>query len=283
MLRIAVQSKGRLNEDSMSLLEEVGVKLSVGKRQLLTRSSNFPAEILFLRDDDIPKSVADGIADIGIVGENELVEKHANADIVKRLGFSSCRLSLAVPKETKYKGLEWFNGKKIATSYPDILATFLKKNNLKSKIFVISGSVEISPEIGVADAIFDIVSSGSTLVAHHLKEVEVVMESEAVMIANKQLTPLKQTIFEELVFRIEAVQEAAQKKYILMNVPNDKINDIVEILPGMKAPTIMPLVRDGWSSLHTVLDEKRFWDIIGKLKQLGAEGILVLPIEKMIL
>ncbi|MDD3404728.1 MAG: ATP phosphoribosyltransferase [Paludibacteraceae bacterium] len=283
MLRIAVQSKGRLNEDTMNLLEEVGVKLSIGKRQLLTRSSNFPAEILFLRDDDIPKSVAEGIADVGIVGENEYVEKRANADIVKRLGFSNCRLSLAIPKEAKYKGLEWFNGKKIATSYPDILATFLKKNSIKAKIFIITGSVEISPELGVADAIFDIVSSGSTLVAHHLKEVEVIMESEAVMIANKQLTPLKQTIFDELLFRIEAVQEAYNKKYILMNVPNEKIKAIIDILPGMKAPTIMPLVRDGWSSLHTVLDEKRFWDIIGKLKQLGAEGILVLPIEKMIL
>lgn len=283
MLRIAVQSKGRLNEDTMNLLEEVGVKLSIGKRQLLTRSSNFPAEILFLRDDDIPKSVAEGIADVGIVGENEYVEKRANADIVKRLGFSNCRLSLAIPKEAKYKGLEWFNGKKIATSYPDILATFLKKNSIKAKIFIITGSVEISPELGVADAIFDIVSSGSTLVAHHLKEIEVIMESEAVMIANKQLTPLKQTIFDELLFRIEAVQEAYNKKYILMNVPNEKIKAIIDILPGMKAPTIMPLVRDGWSSLHTVLDEKRFWDIIGKLKQLGAEGILVLPIEKMIL
>ncbi|NCA81091.1 MAG: ATP phosphoribosyltransferase, partial [Sphingobacteriia bacterium] len=244
MLRIAVQSKGRLNEDTMNLLEEVGVKLSIGKRQLLTRSSNFPAEILFLRDDDIPKSVAEGIADVGIVGENEYVEKRANADIVKRLGFSNCRLSLAIPKEAKYKGLEWFNGKKIATSYPDILATFLKKNSIKAKIFIITGSVEISPELGVADAIFDIVSSGSTLVAHHLKEVEVIMESEAVMIANKQLTPLKQTIFDELLFRIEAVQEAYNKKYILMNVPNEKIKAIIDILPGMKAPTIMPLVRD---------------------------------------
>ena len=283
MLRIAVQSKGRLNEDSMKLLEEVGVKLSVGKRQLLTRSSNFPSEILFLRDDDIPKTVADGIADVGIVGENELVEKNANAKIVKRLGFSNCRLSLAIPKEADYNGLEWFTGKKIATSYPEILTAFLKKNNLNAKIFVISGSVEISPEIGVADAIFDIVSSGSTLVAHRLNEVEVVMKSEAVMIANNDLTSEKQTILEELLFRIETVQEAAQKKYILMNVPNDKIKDIVEILPGIKAPTIMPLVRDGWSSLHTVLDEKRFWEIIGKLKQLGAEGVLVLPIEKMIL
>lgn len=283
MLRIAVQSKGRLNEDSMKLLEEVGVKVSVGKRQLLTRSNNFPAEILFLRDDDIPKSVADGIADLGIVGENEFVEKRADAKVIKKLGFSRCRLSLAIQKDAKYAGLEWFNGKNIATSYPEILSAFLTKNKINAKIFVITGSVEISPELGVADAIFDIVSSGSTLVAHHLTEVEVVMQSEAIIVANKQLTPEKEAIVDELLFRIAAVQEAENKKYILMNVPNEKIEEIVKILPGIKAPTIMPLVREGWSSLHTVLDEKCFWNIISQLKLHGAEGILVLPIEKMIL
>ena len=283
MLRIAVQSKGRLNEDTLGLLEDVGVKISVGKRVLLCHSDNFPAEVLFLRDDDIPKSVAEGVADIGIVGENEYLEKGYESNIVRRLGFSRCRLSLAIPKEVNYKGISWFQGKKIATSYPNILSDFLKKNGIRASIHTITGSVEISPEIGLADAIFDIVSSGSTLVAHHLKEVEVVMESEALLIANKQLSAQKQIILDELLFRINAAKESQNKKYIMMNVPNDQIEAITAILPGIKAPTVMPLVREGWSSLHTVLDEPRFWDIIGKLKSLGAEGILVLPIEKMIL
>lgn len=282
MLRIAIQSKGRLNEDSLALLKEVGIKVSLGKRALLCASDNFPAEILFLRDDDIPQSVANNIADIGIIGENEFVEKQQDATVVKRLGFSKCRLSLAIPKEINYKGITWFYGKKIATSYPNILNEFLRKNGIKANIHVITGSVEIAPEIGLADAIFDIVSSGSTLIAHHLKEVEVAMESEALIIANKKLSKQKQMILDELLFRINAVQAAHNKKYILMNVPNEQIDAITEILPGIKAPTIMPLVREGWSSLHTVLDEKRFWDIIGKLKTLGAEGILILPIEKMI-
>ncbi len=282
MLRIAIQSKGRLNEDSLNLLKEVGVKISIGKRTLLCQSNNFPAEVLFLRDDDIPQSIANNIADIGIIGENEFVEKQQDATIVKRLGFSKCRLSLAIPKEINYKGLSWCHGKKIATSYPNILSKYLKKHGVKAEIHTITGSVEIAPEIGLADAIFDIVSSGSTLIAHHLKEVETIMESEALIIANKNLTTQKQVILDELLFRINAVQTAQNKKYILMNVPNDRIDAITEILPGIKAPTIMPLVREGWSSLHTVLDEKRFWDIIGKLKTLGAEGILILPIEKMI-
>ena len=283
MLRIAVQSKGRLNEDTLRLLEDVGVKISVGKRVLLCHSDNFPAEVLFLRDDDIPQSVAEGVADIGIVGENEYLEKGFESNIVRRLGFSRCRLSLAIPKEVNYKGISWFQGKKIATSYPNILSNFLKKNGIRASIHTITGSVEISPEIGLADAIFDIVSSGSTLIAHHLKEVEVVMESEALLIANKQLSAQKQIILDELLFRINAAKESQNKKYIMMNVPNDQIEAITAILPGIKAPTLMPLVREGWSSLHTVLDEPRFWDIIGKLKSLGAEGILVLPIEKMIL
>lgn len=283
MLRIAVQSKGRLNEDTLGLLEDVGVKISVGKRVLLCHSDNFPAEVLFLRDDDIPQSVAEGVADIGIVGENEYVEKGFESNIVRRLDFSRCRLSLAIPKEVNYKGISWFQGKKIATSYPNILSNFLKKNGIRANIHTITGSVEISPEIGLADAIFDIVSSGSTLIAHHLKEVEVVMESEALLIANKRLSAQKQIILDELLFRINAAKESQNKKYIMMNVPNDQIEAITAILPGIKAPTLMPLVREGWSSLHTVLDEPRFWDIIGKLKSLGAEGILVLPIEKMIL
>ncbi len=282
MLRIAIQSKGRLNEDSLNLLREVGIKISLGKRALLCSSDNFPAEVLFLRDDDIPQAIASGVADIGIIGENEFVEKQKDATIVKRLGFSKCRLSLAIPKEVNYKGITWFQGKKITTSYPNILSDFLKKNSIRANIHTITGSVEIAPEIGLSDAIFDIVSSGSTLIAHHLKEVEVAMESEALIIAHKKISTQKQLILDELLFRIDAVQAAQNKKYILMNVPNEKIDAITEILPGIKAPTIMPLVRKDWSSLHTVLDENRFWDIIGKLKTLGAEGILILPIEKMI-
>ena len=283
MLRIAVQSKGRLFEDTMALLAEADIKLSTSKRTLLTQSTNFPIEVLFLRDDDIPQCVAGGVADLGIVGENEFLERKEEADIVHRLGFSKCRLSLAIPKETDYTGLEWFNGKKIATSYPGILQTFLNKNKIKSEIHVITGSVEIAPGIKLADAIFDIVSSGSTLISNNLREVEVVMKSEALLIGNKQMSAEKREILEELLFRINAVKAAEDKKYVLMNVPTDKVKEITEVLPGMKSPTIMPLATEGWSSVHTVLDQKCFWEIIGKLKALGAQGILVLPIEKMII
>lgn len=283
MLRIAVQSKGRLFEDTMALLAEADIKLSTSKRTLLTQSTNFPIEVLFLRDDDIPQCVAGGVADLGIVGENEFVERKEEADIVRRLGFSKCRLSLAIPKEADYTGLEWFNGKKIATSYPGILQTFLEKNNIKAEIHVITGSVEIAPGIRLADAIFDIVSSGSTLISNNLREVEVVMKSEALLIGNKQMSTEKREILEELLFRINAVKTAEDKKYVLMNVPTDKVKEITEVLPGMKSPTIMPLATEGWSSVHTVLDQKCFWEIIGKLKALGAQGILVLPIEKMII
>ena len=283
MLRIAVQTKGRLYEETMLLLTESGIKLESGKRLLLIPARNFPLEVLFLRDDDIPQSVADGVADIGIVGENEYAEKKKDAIITKRLGFSKCRLSLAIPKEIEYSGIEWFNGKVIATSYPEILKDFLKKHNVNSEIHVITGSVEVAPGIGLSDAIFDIVSSGSTLVSNHLKEVEVLMKSEALLISNPTLNPDKQAILDELLFRIEAVQLAEDKKYVLMNVPTENIDKIIEVLPGMKSPTIMPLAKEGWNSLHAVIDEKRFWDIIGKIKALGAEGILVIPIEKMIL
>ncbi|HLP03817.1 MAG TPA: ATP phosphoribosyltransferase [Paludibacter sp.] len=283
MLRIAVQAKGRLYEETMTLLSETGIKLESGKRLLLLPARNFPLEVLFLRDDDIPQSVADGVADIGIVGENEYAEKKKNAIITKRLGFSKCRLSLAIPKEADYSGIEWFNGKVIATSYPEILGDFLKENNVAADIHVITGSVEIAPNIGLADAIFDIVSSGSTLVTNHLKEVEVLMHSEALLITNPSLSAEKQMLLDELLFRIEAVQIAEGKKYVLMNVPTENIDKIIEVLPGMKSPTIMPLAKEGWNSLHAVIDEKRFWDIIGKLKALRAEGILVIPIEKMIL
>lgn len=283
MLRIAVQSKGRLYEDTMALLEEADIKLSTSKRTLLTQSSNFPVEVLFLRDDDIPQCVASGIADVGVVGENEFVERAEDADIIQRLGFSKCRLSLAIHKEVDYTGLEWFNGKKIATSYPAILKNFLDRNGIKAEIHVITGSVEIAPGIGLADAIFDIVSSGSTLISNNLKEVEVIMKSEALLIGNKNMTAEKKEVLQELLFRLNAVKAAEDKKYVLMNVPTDKIKDIIEVLPGIKSPTIMPLATEGWSSIHTVLDQKCFWEIIGKLKAIGAQGILVLPIEKMIL
>jgi len=283
MLRIAVQAKGRLNEDTMMLLTESGIKLESGKRLLLLPARNFPLEVLFLRDDDIPQSVADGVADIGIVGENEYAEKKKNVVLTKRLGFSKCRLSLAIPKEIEYTDLTWFNGKVIATSYPEILGDFLKEKNVKAEIHVITGSVEIAPSIGLSDGIFDIVSSGSTLITNHLKEVEVLMKSEALLISNPKLTPDKQSVLEELLFRFDAVKMAEDKKYVLMNVPTENIEKIIEVLPGMKSPTIMPLAKEGWNSLHAVIDEKRFWDIIGKLKALGAEGILVIPIEKMIL
>lgn len=283
MLRIAVQSKGRLFDDTMNLLAEADIKLSTSKRTLLTQSTNFPVEVLFLRDDDIPQSVASGVADIGIVGENEFTERDEDAEIIYRLGFSKCRLSLAIHKEEDYNDLSWFNGKKIATSYPAILRKFLNANNINADIHVITGSVEIAPGIGLSDAIFDIVSSGSTLISNNLKEVEVVMKSEDLLIGHKNLSPEKKEILQELLFRIEAVKAAEDKKYVLMNAPTDRLKEIIEVLPGVKSPTIMPLATEGWSSVHTVLDEKRFWEIIGKLKALGAQGILVLPIEKMIL
>lgn len=283
MIRIAVQSKGRLYEDTMALLAEADIKLSTSKRTLLTQASNFPVEILFLRDDDIPQSVAGGVADLGIVGENEFVERKENAEILYRLGFSKCRLSIAVPKEHEYPGVQWLNGKKIATSYPGILQDFLDRQQVQAEIHVITGSVEIAPGIGLADAIFDIVSSGSTLVSNNLKEVETVMQSEAVLIGTPNLSAEKRAILDELIFRIEAVKAAEDKKYVLMNVPTDRLKEITEVLPGIKSPTIMPLATEGWSSVHTVLHQKCFWEIIGKLKALGAQGILVLPIEKMIL
>jgi len=283
MLRIAVQSKGRLYDETMLLLEEAGIKLNRGKRILLLSAKGFPVELLFLRDDDIPQSVANGVADVGIVGENEYVEKGGEARLVKRLGFSKCRLSLAIPKDADYQGVQWFDGKTIATSYPEILNKYLADNNVKSELHVISGSVEIAPGIGLADAIFDIVSSGSTLVSNRLKEVEVVMQSEALLIANNDLSEEKQTILNELIFRFEAIQAAEGKKYVLLNAPKEKLDQIIEMLPGMKSPTITPLAEEGWVSVQTVIEEKHFWEIIGKLKSMGAEGILIIPIEKMIL
>lgn len=283
MLRIAVQSKGRLFEDTMNLLSEADIKISSSKRTLLVQASNFPLEVLYLRDDDIPQSVASGVADIGVVGENEYLERDEDADIISRLGFSKCRLSLAIPKEVNYPGVEWFEGKRIATSYPVILRKFLQEKGLKADIHVITGSVEISPGIGLADAIFDIVSSGSTLVSNNLREVEIVTKSEALLIGNKQMDAEKKEILNEMLFRFEAVRSAQDKKYVMMNVPKVHLKEIADVLPGIKSPTIIPLADDEWCSVHTVLDEKRFWEIIGKLKELGAQGILVMPIEKMIL
>lgn len=283
MLRIAVQSKGRLYEDTMSLLAEADIKISASKRTLLVQSTNFPVEVLYLRDDDIPQSVATGVADLGVVGENEYIERGGGSDIVSRLGFSKCRLSLAIPKDIDYQGLEWFNNKKIATSYPVILKDFLDKNNINAEIHVITGSVEISPGIGLADAIFDIVSSGSTLVSNNLREVEVVMESEALLIGNKSMDEHKKSVLKEMLFRFSAVKNAEDKKYVRMNVPKNRLEEIINDLPGLKSPTIIPLADDEWCSVHTVLSQKRFWEIIGKLKELGAQGILVTPIEKMIL
>lgn len=282
MLRIAVQSKGRLYEDTISLFQEAGIKISSSKRTLLVQSPNFPIEILFLRDDDIPQTVANGVADLGVVGENEFLERDEDALIIKRLGFSKCRLSLAIPKSETYNGIEWFNGKKIATSYPGILSKFMKDKGVDVDMHVITGSVEIAPGIGLADGICDIVSSGSTLISNNLKEVEVVIKSEALLIGNKNLSEEKREILDELIFRIDAVKAAEDKKYVLMNAPTSKVKDIIEVLPGIKSPTVMPLATEGWSSIHTVLDEKCFWQIIGKLKSLGAEGLLVQPIEKMI-
>jgi len=283
MLRIAIQSKGRLFEESMNLLAEADIKVNTSKRTLLVQSSNFPLEVLYLRDDDIPQSVANGVADIGIVGENEFLEKAENAQIISRLGFSKCRLSLAIPKDVNYTGLGWFNGRKIATSYPVILKKYMEKNGIKTDIHVITGSVEISPGIGLADGIFDIVSSGSTLISNNLREVEVVMQSEALLIGNWNMDDEKHQILNEMLFRFEAVKQAEDKKYVRMNAPKDRLDDIIAVLPGLKSPTIIPLADEAWCSVHAVLDQKRFWEIIGKLKELGAQGILVTPIEKMIL
>ncbi len=282
-LKIAVQKSGRLSEKSLDLFKQCGIKISNGNRILKAEAKNFPMEVLFLRDDDIPQYVEQGIADIGIVGENEVLEKQKTVTTVRSLGFAGCRMSLAIPKNEAYNGPEYFGGKRIATSYPKILSNFLSKNNIKASIEEISGSVEIAPSIGLADGIMDIVSTGSTLTMNGLKEVERVITSEAVLIANKSLAADAQEILNKLLFRIDAVSSAKNNKYILLNAPNDSIENIKQILPGMKSPTILPLADEGWSSLHSVIREDDFWDVIDELKSAGAEGILVAPIEKMIL
>lgn len=282
-LKIAIQKSGRLNEDSMKILKEAGIEINNSLNQLKADAFNFPLEVFFLRDDDIPQYVEDGIADIGIVGENVLLEKNKDIKIVDRLGFSKCRLSIAIPKNEKYKGIKDLQGKRIATSYPVIVSKFLKTNKVKAEIHEISGSVEIAPGIGLADAIVDLVSSGSTLFTNGLKEVEVILKSEAVLVSNKKLGKEQQNILDKLIFRINTVKKAKNNKYILLNAPNKNLDAICKILPGMKSPTIIPLKDKGWSSVHSVVNENQFWDIIDKLKALDAQGILVVPIEKMIL
>ena len=281
VLRIAIQKSGRLQEGSLQLLKESGLSFN-GKDQLKTQVRNFQAELLFLRDDDIPQYVEDKVADVGIVGENVFAEKQKKNEIIKRLDFAKCRLSLAIPRGENYSDLSYFNGKNIATSYPNIVQKFLRSNNIEAGIHEISGSVEIAPGIGLADAICDLVSTGSTLLSNGLKEVEVVMQSEAVMIMNPQLEQSKKNILDKLLFRIEAVQKAKNNKYILLNCPNEAIEKITSVIPGMKSPTVIPLSREGWSSLHSVVDENDFWEKIDQLKSFGAQGILVVPIEKMI-
>lgn len=283
MLRIAIQKSGRLSQESLDLIKECNIKVNNGKGKLKSDATNFPMEILFLRDDDIPGYVADRVADIGIAGLNVVEEKEKDIRIIQHLGFSKCRLALALPKEMDYQGLDFLNGKNIATSYPNLTGRFLREKGIKADIHEISGSVEIAPGIGLADAICDIVSSGSTLISNGLKEVETILHSEAVLIASKSLGENKEKLLGQFIFRLNAVQKAKSYKYILLNTPNHKIDEIIDILPGMKSPTVVPLAMEGWSSLHSVIAEEKFWEIIDNLKQAGAQGILVVPIEKMIM
>lgn len=281
-LKIAVQKSGRLSEKSLQLLEECGIKISNGERKLKAVAQNFPIEILFLRDDDIPQYVEQGVADIGILGENEVWEKDKEVNIIQQLGFAGCKMSLAIPKDESYTDLNYFEGKRIATSYSKILANFFAKKNITVFIEEISGSVEIATSIGLADAVFDIVSTGSTLLMNGLKEVATVTKSQAVLISNPNLTPENEAILAKLLFRIQAVREGKQNKYILLNAPNYAIEQICSLLPGIQSPTILPLVNKDWSSVHSVIKEDDYWEIIEQLKNLGAQGILIIPIEKMI-
>ncbi len=282
-LKIAIQKSGRLSEKSVEIISEAGINLINGSRKLISQASNYPLEILFLRDDDIPQYVADGVADAGIVGENELTESGSKLEILERLGFARCRLSLAVQKTVDYNGIGYFSGKRIATSYPRILKNYLTKKSIDAEIHVINGSVEIATGIGLADAIFDIVSSGSTLISNGLKEVEKIMDSEAVLLVSPMINQDKKQIIDELVFRLRTVLASRNNKYILLNAPDDKLEQIINVIPGMKSPTVLPLALKGWSSVHSVVNENDFWQVIDKLREYGAEGILVIPIEKMIL
>ncbi|MEY3152876.1 MAG: ATP phosphoribosyltransferase [Bacteroidota bacterium] len=282
-LKIAIQKSGRLSDDSIGLLKECGIDLRNVKDRLRTASENFPIEVFFLRDDDIPEYVEDGVADLGIVGQNVLAEKNRKVATVEALGFGKCRLSLALPKSVTYEGASSLEGKRIATSYPLVVGNYLKKNNINATVHEISGSVEIAPGIGLADVVVDLVSSGGTLFMNGLQEAEVILESQAVLISNQHLSPEQKDILEKLLFRIRAVKKAKKNKYVLMNAPNNKLSQIISLLPGMKSPTVLPLAETGWSSIHSVLSEDEFWEKIEQLKHAGAEGILVVPIEKMIL
>lgn len=282
MLRIAIQTKGRLNEQSVELMREIGIDVEGAKRKFLSKAANFPIEVLYLRDDDIPQVVANGTASLGIVGMNEVAERGCDVEVVAKLGFGGCRISLAIPKADEYTGVEYFQGKKIATSYPEILSKFLVENGVDATLAVITGSVEIAPAAGIADAIFDIVSSGGTLVSNGLKEVERVFESEAVLIANRNLTDEEREILNELLFRIESERVSRGKKYLLMNIPTAALDEAVKILPAMRSPTVMPLAAEGWCSLHSVVDSADLWEKVRQLKAIGAEGILVLTLDKII-
>lgn len=282
-LKIAIQKSGRLNQDSLKLLKDCGISIDNGKDQLKVTAPNFPLEILYLRNSDIPQYLEDGVVDVAIIGENLLIEKQKNIEIIERLGFSKCRVSLAVPKDVDYDSINYFEGRKIATSYPNTLLNFLKKNEVNAEIHAISGSVEIAPNIGLADGICDIVSSGSTLFKNGLKEIQVMLRSEAVLAKSPNIEVEQKNILDKLLFRMKAVLRAKNTKYVLMNLPNTKIEKVSQILPVLKSPTILPLAKEGWSSLHTVIDESKFWDVIDELKTAGAEGILIVPIDKMVL
>jgi len=282
-LKIAIQKSGRLNQDSLKLLKDCGISIDNGKDQLKVTTPNFPLEILYLRNADIPQYLEDGVVDVAIIGENLLIEKQKNIEIIERLGFSKCRVSLAVPKEIDYDSINYFEGRKIATSYPNTLLNYLKKNDVNAEIHAISGSVEIAPNIGLADGICDIVSSGSTLFKNGLKEIQVMLRSEAVLGKSPKIEVEQKQILDKLLFRMKAVLRAKNTKYVLMNLPNTKIEKVSQILPVLKSPTILPLAKEGWSSLHTVIDEAKFWDVIDELKTAGAEGILIVPIDKMVL
>ena len=281
-LRIAIQKSGRLSEKSLQLLNDCGISISNGNRTLLASGKNFPVEILYLRDDDIPGYIEDGVADVGILGENVVLEKSEKLSIVNRLGFARCRMSLAIPRNEEYTGVQYLQGKRIATSYPAILQNFLEQNNIEADIHEILGSVEIAPSIGLSGAIFDIVSTGSTLLSNGLKEVEVVLKSEAVLVSAPGLNPEKQEILDKLVFRLNSVLKARTNRYVLLNAPNDSLEKIISIIPGMKSPTVVPLAEEGWSAVHSVISEDRFWEVIDRLKDAGAQGLLVIPIEKMV-
>ena len=283
MLRLAIQSKGRLNEESTALLREIGIDIDDSRRKFLAQAPNFPLEVLYMRDDDIPQVVSSGTAGLGIVGLNEVEERGADVSVIARLGFGTCRLSLAIPKGEDYSGIDWFSGRRIATSYPNILRKYLVDRGIDAKIEVITGSVEIGPAVGIADAIFDIVSSGSTLIANGLREVETVFESEAVLIANKSLTADDQAIIDDLLFRIDSETVSRGKKYMLMNIPRASLNEAIKILPAMRSPTVMPLASPDWCSLHSVIDAADLWTKVRQLKAIGAEGILVMDVDKIIL